>query len=62
MKLVAPDQNKIRDDISAAELRQEILADMHRLGLFDDMVAVAGPVPVPEGIANREAPAKDGTA
>jgi hypothetical protein len=58
MKLVATDQNKIRDDITAAELRQEILADMRRLGLFDDLAAV----PVPEGTANREVPAKDGTA
>ena len=58
MKLVATDQNKIRDDITGAELRQEILADMRRLGLFDDLAAV----PVLEGTANREVPAKDGTA
>jgi hypothetical protein len=48
MKLTS-DPNKPRDDQTAEELRAEILEDMRRLGLFEDMKKLP-----PAGVANRE--------
>src|SRR5271169_1478092 len=52
---------RIRDDITAEELRAKILSEMRRLGLFDDLAAMSA-VSAPEGIAKLEVPAKDGAA
>src|SRR5271169_473433 len=55
-----PNAPVIRDDITAEELRAQILSEMRRLGLFDDLAAIGS---VGAGrYCEREVPAKDGTA